>query len=311
MLRMFRPLALTIALVLGLFAPSLLPAKSPAPAATKTGAAKPAKAQVAHPALWKVSDADTTIWLFGTVHVLPAGLRWYEGPVVTALKSSDELVTEIPEVDAATMQAVVMGTALLPQGESLRALLNPADRAGLEKALAGFGLPPDAFDRFKPWYAAVALTTLPLARSGYTSASGVEEKISTEIRALGRPRWGLETVEDQLGMFDSLPADVQQTYLHEVIEGLPTLDAQLGEIVRQWQNGQADKLAALLNQEEDDPRLSTVLLTDRNRAWASYVSRRLEQPGTVFMAVGAGHLAGKGSVQDLLKQRGIVAARVQ
>lgn len=304
--RLLRPIALALLLMLGLSAPTLLPAKPAAPAK-----ARPAKAPVAHPALWKVSDADTTIWLFGTVHVLPAGLRWYEGKVEQALKGSDELVTEIPETAAAKMQAVVMGTALLPPGESLRASLSEADRAGLEKALAGFGLPAEAFDRFKPWYAAIALTTVPLARSGYTSASGVEEKISAEIRALGKPRWGLETVEDQLGMFDQLPADVQQTYLREVIQGLPTLDAQLGEVVRQWQNGQADKLAALLNAEEDDPRMATVLLIDRNRAWASYVSRRLEQPGVVFMAVGAGHLAGRDSVQAILKQRGIVAARVQ
>lgn len=305
--RKLRSIALALSLPLGLLVPTLLPAKP----AVRPAAPAQAKATVARPALWKVSDADTTVWLFGTVHILPPGLRWYEGKVAQALKGSDELVTEIPETDAAKMQAVVMATALLPPGESLRASLNDADRAGLEKALAGFGLPPEAFDRFKPWYAAIALTTVPLARSGYTSASGVEEKISAEIRALGRPRWGLETVEDQLGMFDQLPVDVQRNYLREVIEGLPSLDTQLGEIVRQWQAGQADKLAALLNAEEDDPRMATVLLIDRNRAWASYVDRRLAQPGTVFMAVGAGHLAGKDSVQALLKQRGIVATRVQ
>lgn len=305
-----RLLALALPLSLALLGPTAVPAKParPSPAAP---AAVSQPAPAARPALWKVADADTTIWLFGTIHALPPGLTWLDGPVATALKGSDELVTEIPETDAATMQAAVLAHAVLPAGQTLRAMMNEADRARFEQALAGFGLPAEAFDRFEPWYAAVALTALPLARSGYSSANGVEERIAAEAHTLGRPRWGLETAEDQLHMFDSLPLDVQTTYLHEVIEALPTLDAQLGEMVREWQAGHAEKLAELLNAEEDDPRMVEALLTNRNRSWAGWVVRRLDRPGVVFMAVGAGHLAGKDSVQEMLRQRGIEAVRVQ
>lgn len=292
--------------VLSLLAALLLPAGLSAETAAVV-AAPP----LARPALWKVSDVDTTIWLFGTIHALPPGIPWLNGPVKAALRGSQQLVTEIPETDPAAMQAAVLDHALLPAGQSLRALLPEADRAKFEQALAGFGLPPEAFDRFEPWYAAVALTTLPLAKTGYSAANGVEEQISTEIGKLGRPRIGLETAEQQLALFDSLPRDVQLRYLHEVLDGIPTLDSELAGIVREWSAGHAEKLAELLNADEDDPEMVAALLTNRNRTWADWVSKRLNQPGTVFVAVGAGHLAGKDSVQDLLKQRGIVAARVQ
>ena len=304
--------ALVLPLSLGLasLAPAALEARTPAHRAATNPAAK-ARPAAARPALWKVADADTTIWLFGTIHALPPGINWFHGPIATALKGADELVTEIPETDPARMQAAVLQHAVLPAGQSLRAMMSEPDRTRFEQAMRGFGLPPEAFDRFEPWYAAVALTALPLAKSGYTAANGVEERIAAEARALGRPRSGLETADTQLAMFDSLPLDVQRTYLHQVVDGLPTLDTQLGAIIREWQGGHADRLARLLNDQEDDPRMVTALLTNRNRAWTSWVQQRLARPGVIFMAVGAGHLAGKDSVQDMLRQRGIRAIRVQ
>lgn len=264
-----------------------------------------------HPALWKVADKDTTIYLFGTVHALPAGVRWLSGPVESALAASDQLVTEIPDTDPAEMQAAMMSSALLPAGQNLRAMLPAEDKAKLEAALTEFGLPVEAFDRFEPWWAAIALTTLPLARDGYSAANGVEETIAAAAKKLGKPRTGLETAAYQLALFDSLQRDVQVNYLREVIKGLPTIQIELAGIVREWSTGNAAKLAELLNDDEDDPRMVAALLTGRNRTWSTWIKARMKRPGTVFMAVGAGHLAGKDSVQDILARGGLVAQRVQ
>ena len=281
----------------------------------QTEAASPAISAMAapdpRPALWKVSDKDTTIYLFGTVHALPAGIRWLSGPIEAALASSEQLVTEIPETAPAEMQAAMISNAMLPTGENLRALLPPDDRAKFEAALTGFGLPAEAFDRFEPWWAAVALTTLPLARDGYSAENGVEETISAAAKRLGKPRAGLETAAYQLAMFDHLPRDVQVNYLRDVIKGLPTIETELAGIIREWSAGNADKLAELLNDDEDDPRMVAALLTGRNQTWSKWIKARMKRPGTVFIAVGAGHLAGKDSVQDILAKSGLKAARVQ
>lgn len=268
-------------------------------------------AQPARPALWKVADKDTTIYLFGTVHALPAGIAWYRGPVAEAFESAREVVTEIPETEPAQMQAIVAAKALLPRDQTLRGLMTPVERAKFEAGLATLKVPAGGFDRFEPWFAAITLASLPLIREGYVPDNGVENVLEARAQKLGRVRTGLETPEYQLGLFDSLPAAVQKLYLLEVVESLPDMAKDLSEIIAAWKAGDADHLARLMNEQEDDPEVMRILLFQRNKAWADWIKARLDKPGKVFIAVGAGHLAGPGSVQDELTARGVTFTRVQ
>lgn len=303
-----RQLVALIAALLGSLAlASPAQQRHPTPIAVEAVAATP----VLRPALWKVSDADTTIYLFGTIHALPKDVEWFDGTIANALESSGELVTEIPSMDATQLQSGVMQLAVLPQGQSLRALLSPEQKIAFEAAMIRYSLPVEAFDRYKPWYAAVALSALPLLRDGFATENGVEAALDERAKALGRSHTGLETIEYQLGLFDALPQATQVTYLNEVVEALPTLREELGIIVTEWGQGNAEKLAELMNAEEDDPAMLDALLTNRNRNWARWIKARMGQPGVVFMAVGAGHLAGRGSVQDQLSAQGIATTRVQ
>lgn len=294
-----------LALLLSTAAPAQQSLPTPQPVV-----AEPVPAEV-HPALWRVADEDTTIYLFGTIHLLPQGLNWFQGPLAEAFAQADELVTEIPEIDPQTSQAVLMKRGILPAGQSLRDQMAPKERALFEKTLGSFGLPPAAFDRFKPWYAAVVLATLPLQRKGYSLASGVESELADRNQTMKRSRIGLETLDYQLGLFDAFPAKVQRRYLFEVIEALPHIDKDVDDMVEAWRTGDAAKLATLMNADQDDPAMVAALLTNRNKAWAQWIKARLARPGTSFIAVGAGHLGGKGSVQDQLSALGIKSARVQ
>lgn len=266
---------------------------------------------LAKPALWKVSDADTTIYLFGTIHLLPEGIVWYQGPVAKAFEESQQLVTEIPEVNEGETVALMMKHGTLPAGQSLRGLMTAEEKTKYEGAMTGLGLPPAAFDRYKPWFAAMALAILPLQRAGYSLENGIENQLDKRNKALGRPRIGLETLDFQLGIFNGFAPDVQKTYLFGVIDALPNITQEIEKMVGSWTAGDAEALALTLNSESDDPALYEALLTGRNRNWAAWIDQRLDQPGTVFIAVGAGHLGGKGSVQDFLDSRGIKTARVQ
>ena len=263
------------------------------------------------PALWKVADRDTTIYLFGTVHVLPSGIDWYGGRIGQAFEASGELVTEIAGEDAARMQSIVGKTALLPSGQTLRGMLDAPQRSRYEAALAGLGVSPAMFDRFEFWYAAIGLSTLPLVQDGYSPENGVEKTLETRAQARKLPHSGLETVEYQLGLFDGLPLASQKRYLAEVVDQLPTIKSELREMVDAWKHGDATRLAELMNAEASDPVLIETLLINRNRQWAGWIKRRMAKPGTVFMAVGAGHLAGPGSVQEQLSARGLASTRLQ
>lgn len=273
-------------------------------------AAAPAEAAI-RPALWKVADADTTIYLFGTIHLLPKGGEWLTGPVAQAFGQAQELVTEIPEVAGKETTATTLRHGAMPAGQSLRDLMNPAERTRYEAALGGLGLPPGAFDKSRPWLAAVALATIPLVRQGYSTGNGVEAQLERRNKALGRPRIGLETLDYQLGLFNTLPEPAQKAYLFDVIESLATIPQEVDRMVAAWARGDAAALAELLNGAMDDPQLYEVLLSNRNRNWAGWIDQRLDQPGVVFVAVGAGHLGGKDSVQDLLAKAGIETVRVQ
>lgn len=266
---------------------------------------------LAKPALWKVSDADTTIYLFGTIHLLPEGIEWYHGPVATAFEQSSQLVTEIPEVNEGETVSLMLKHGTLQQGRTLRGMMFADQKTKYEAAMTGLGLPPAAFDRYKPWFAAMALAILPLQRKGYALENGIEAQLDKRNKALGRPRIGLETLDFQLGIFNGFSPEVQMAYLFGVIDALPSISQEIDKMVGSWSKGDAEALALTLNAESDDPALYEALLTGRNRTWAAWVDQRLDQPGTVFVAVGAGHLGGKGSVQDFLDDRGIKTVRVQ
>ena len=280
--------------------------------APASGWAKEAVAPVAvnaKPALWKVSDKDTTIWLFGTIHILPAGITWYSGPIAKALEGSDTLVTEIVDPSDPAVQARVAQIALSDPPANLREKLPAKERAQYEAAMASLQLPVAAFDANDPWYAAVALSTLPLMKQGFGTMNGAEALLIAKAGA--KPHIGLETAESQLGLFDSLPQDTQVRYLGEVLKDLPKVNEEVRAMVEAWKAGKADDLARLMNEDESDPLLMKVLLVDRNKAWAKWIEDRLKKPGTVFVAVGAGHLAGKDSVQAQLAADGVKAKRVR
>ncbi|MEO1221530.1 MAG: TraB/GumN family protein [Pseudomonadota bacterium] len=264
------------------------------------------------PAMWKVSDEDTTIYLFGTVHVLPKELEWYDAEIDAALSSSDTVVTEIM-MDAASeagMQQLAQQRGVFTDGTTLRSLLSEEQTATYEAALAGLGAPPQAFDPLKPWLAGLTLSILPLMQQGYDPNAGVDKVILSKAGEITQD--ALETAEFQIGIFDGLPQDAQVAFMMEAVEGMPKVKETIDGMVAEWVEGDPDGLAEIMNADLTDEKLADALLYSRNATWAEWIENRLEStPGTVFIAVGAGHLAGDKSVQDYLADRGIQSERVQ
>lgn len=276
-------------------------------AATETAAATAAKG----PALWKVADADTTIYLFGTVHVLPEGIEWYDDTIATALTGSDMIVTEIPMDPAseAAMAQLAQSKGTLPAGTTLRSLLTPEQKATYEAAVTKLGAPAEAFDPLKPWMVGLTMSLIPLMQQGYTPGAGVEKVLLSKVG--DKPQGALETAEFQIGIFDGMDQAAQITFMMEAIEGMDETAPMLNRMVAEWAEGDADELAAIMNEGMTDPAVADALLYSRNANWAEWIDARLDEPGTVFVAVGAGHLAGSQSVQDYLAQKGIAVSRVK
>ena len=268
----------------------------------------PPKSAVPGPALWQVADEDTTIYLFGTVHALPKNKNWFDERIARAFGSADELVTEIDLSNQASSAQALQAAGMLPEGQSLRELMTSENRMEYEAALVTLGLPVEGLDRLEPWLAAVTLALLPVMQAGYDPQSGVEMALGG--RAGEKERGALETIEQQIALFDELPQQAQLSFLDQTVEALPEAASSLDAMVAEWIEGDAVGLAALMNAELTDPVLKERLLTSRNANWAGWIEQRLEQPGTVFIAVGAGHLAGEGSVQDHLRERDLKVTRI-
>ena len=282
-----------------------------ATAQNATSAPSAAAKRMADPALWVVKDKDTTIYLLGTVHVLKPGTEWLDGGVKRAYDASSEVVLELLQPEPAAMQALIGKYAVDPDGPALTAKLSPEVRALYEKTTAEMKLPAPAFEKFQPWFVSTILGLTAIQKAGYNPESGVERQITIAATADKKTLAALETAEQQIGFFASLPEAAQLTFLKATLKQMKGVDAMFATMVDAWATGNPDALARLLNTSmRESPELMKVLLTDRNSRWAQWIDDRLDRPGTVFVAVGAGHLAGKGSVQEFLKTRRLKAVRI-
>jgi hypothetical protein len=296
---------------LRLAAPIAAPLAALALAACATPRTSPASAE-ARPALWQIADEDTNIYLFGTIHALPEGAEWRTPAIDQAIAASSELVTEVKLDNLAGAAASFMRLAMAPNLPPVLERVPAGKRAELRAALESTGLPLAAFDRMKDWAVAVTLAQALFQRAGIDPEHGVERNLTASFTAAGRPLSALETAEEQFGFLDSLPAAAQRLFLESVLESPEEVRRSFDEMLAAWRSGDTDAIAETFNDDESvSPELREILLTRRNARWAEWLHRRLDQPGTILVAVGAGHLAGPDSVQAMLQRRGIRARRVQ
>ncbi len=264
----------------------------------------------AKPALWVVKDVDTTIYLFGTVHILKPNLAWFDEAVKSAFDGSDRLVLEMVEPSPAESQALFTKLAIDKTGKTLRSKMTAADLAAYEKAMTEIGLPVESFDPLDPWAAALTMGIIGMTKKGYIPGSGAESVLTSAAKATNKPIEGVETMAYQLAIFDTLPQKQQLAFLKETTESMEDIDKSFGDLIDSWAKPDPDKLAQLMNEGMTDPALYTRLLTNRNANWARWISAQMAKPGTTFMAVGAGHLSGATSVPVLLPAYGLKAERV-
>ena len=269
----------------------------------------------AHPALWKVSDADTTIYLFGTIHILPAGTNWMDPGIKRALDASQSLTLEaVLDKDPAEVATALMKLGTAPGLPPLADRVPPEKRAQLAAMVKASGIPPAFLDGMKSWAAAIMLTGAALKQIGVDAAAspGVEPQLTALFRSANKPVEGFETAEIQLGYFDHLPESAQRAFLVATLDDPAKAKADFAKMLAAWEKGDPAAIEkTFADDPEFTPELRALLIRQRDRNWADAIAKRLDQPGTVFVAVGAGHLVGPDSVQTMLADRGIKAVRVQ
>lgn len=278
---------------------------------TLAACAGAAPAKQAKPAMWKLSDPDTTIYLFGTVHVLPSDTKWRTARFDQAASQSQELVLEIADQDDKARIGEVY--ARLATSPGLPPVLErvPADkRERLKSLIEKAGLKAEQLDALETWAVAITIGSSMYRDIGATPADGVENTLRGSFGA--KPVSGLETTEQQLGYFDKMAEETQRKLLISMIDDSESAAADFRKMLAAWSSGDVAAIAKTFDDElKKAPEISRVLIDERNANWVQWLKGRMDKPGTVLLAVGAGHLAGKGSVVDLLQKQGLKVQRVQ
>ena len=247
------------------------------------------------PAMFVVRDADTTVYIFGTFHALDGRSQWFGNQVKNAFEQSNELVLET---------------------------LIPEQRDQIPQAMPGFR-PPSVTPSAS--FLATTRMAITAGRSqGMQVDNGADMVLRHQAEAEGKPVEGLETLQFQIDMFNRMPAAPTPTPAVAVAPvprpGQPvavasspmqSLSLAMAEMQAAWKRGDQRVFVHMLDQlKTASPETYRMMFTERNARWADWIRARMQTPGTVFVAVGAGHLAGTDSLLVRLAERGIASQRV-
>lgn len=264
--------------------------------------------------LWLLEDDDNRVWLLGSIHLLRAADYPLPEPIQAAYRDADTLVMELDmdALDPAMVAAVMFARGSPPEGETLASLMG-AERFGqAREAAARAGIDLTRMQGAEPWYAALTVTQLQLARYGYDPRHGLDTRMAARARGDGKPVEGLESFEEQIAFFDDLPMPLQGDMLLEALAEIGDLEADMDETVAAWRRGDTRFLAdELLEELSAYPELYETLVVRRNRNWTPRLAGLLDREGDYLVVVGALHLVGPDSVLALLAAEGLEAQQIR
>lgn len=266
------------------------------------------------PARWQVKDNDTTIYVYGTIHVLKPELKWQTPGMMADFDKANQIIFELApdQLTPQVMQPLLFSKGLFGPEDSLVNYLDEETYKLLSDRLAGAGMPSEMVAKMKPWFAGMMLAQVAYAQQGFTGEIGVEKMLSQRALENKQPMIGFETAEQQIDYFATMPMDEQISFLQISIEDFDKAGQQINDMLDAWIKGDVDLLAELLNESMVAiPGVYDRLIIQRNKNWITQIKGFMQKPGIFFMAVGAGHMPGDGGIITLLKKAGYEVRRVE
>jgi uncharacterized protein YbaP (TraB family) len=263
-------------------------------------------------ALWELHGKHNTVYILGSIHVLRPSDYPLAPAVLHAYSDASSILMEVnlAQIDVQRMQTELLASARLPEGKTLPGIMGDARYKRAQALAQEVGVDIGIFDAFAPWFAAEAISQLQLQQLGFQPKSGVEMFFLERARTDGKSVAGLETVHDQIALFDALSMDEQADYLVASLEEAHDLPKEVDAMVHAWASGDTQWFADQMKSEIGrDPVLYDSVLVARNRKWVPKIEALLNDDKNYLVIVGTGHLVGQGSVIALLKKDGIAAAQ--
>jgi uncharacterized protein YbaP (TraB family) len=270
-------------------------------------------ATMAAPAIWQVSDENSSIWLFGSVHMLPADIDWRTGRLEKVISKADRVYFEadVSAAAQAEMMPLSMELGFNRDGVLLSDQIGAALTDRVREAAQEYGISMPALLTMKPWMAATTLSSGPMMQSGYEARLGVEMVLAAELP--DEQKGFLETGTEQLGFLAGGTLAEQITMLEATLDTLHVAQSDIEALVAAWMNGNPDALGQAFDSQMEGFDGATVerIIDLRNRNWTDKIEAMLERNEAALLVVGAAHLAGEASVAKLLEERGYSSKRIQ
>ncbi len=194
---------------------------------------------------------------------------------------------------------------MLPAGKSLRSILGEERYRRVTAAATRLNVPAEALEQFEPWVVGLTLLEMQYMQLGFDAQSGVEQQLQQRAQQDGKTISGLETLDQQLGVLQTMPYPAQARFLDMIVSDMQTVESDTQAVISAWQRGDTARLAALLSEEyQSFPSLYHLLVSDRNRNWLPQIERLLHGNEDCFVVVGALHLVGDGGLLELVRHDG-------
>ncbi len=257
--------------------------------------------------LWTIESQSNKIHLLGSLHFCKPDAFPLAASIERAYAESQRLVfeTDLAAMQEPAVQAKMMALGMYPEGQGLWQNLDPGTRQLLEKKITEFGLPLEAFARFKPWFVAIQLEIVQLLRLGFSPQYGIDVHFFDRAKSAGKEVGFLESTEFQIGLLGSMDKQDQNAFLNQTLKELELADEMAEGLVKFWKAGDATRLHDLLSKSfKNYPGLYDRLLIQRNKKWVEEIEGAIRGKKSVLFVVGAGHLVGPESVVALLEKKG-------
>lgn len=306
------------------FKPMLLAALATFAFAVNADTARsPAASSPPVPLLWKVSDADNSVYLLGSFHLLKPNDYPLSKDVDAAFADAESLVFEMaPEEMSSPALGMQMGQAALrADGTQLNSELPVATVSLLDAWLTAngpdlqkMGLTPQAVQMFEPWFVGLTITITEMTKQGLDPKLGLDTHLAAMAAEAGKPTAGLETGAQQIAFLDGMSKDEQLQFLAEALSGSRDAKEETAKLHAAWRAGKADTLWQDMGMQmkKEYPGLYKRINVARNDAWVPRIEKRLGESGKddTLVVVGALHLLGPDGVVEKLRAKGYTVERV-
>ena len=262
---------------------------------------------IAKSCLWKVTSETRTLYLQGSIHVLTADSYPLAPAIERAYIESDTLVLEanISEMGKPEIQQRIMKKAALPKSTTLQDILAPATYQQLETISSEVGVPIVLLEKLKPWVAATTLTLMKLKQMGFDPQYGLDKYFNDKAILDAKPVIGLESIEFQIELFDSLAQSNPDDFISHTLADLAMSESEMKKLETAWRTGDIKTIGELASKGfKDFPELHKKFVTDRNHNWMSRFSEFLNESKIYMVVVGAGHLSGTSGLLELFRKEG-------